>query len=142
MEFAVVSVAPGQVSFGVLQSYIVNYHSTNTHRIRISHSHLSTNILSNASVFKQNTQKEEEMGRTVPRLSEYSLNTFRIKLLLHLLDLCRNKNNKVRLCQYKHEELKKCSLAMWSCSDEACSHVLQNSEKMTRQCLRPKWTAS
>ena len=102
----------------------------------------TTSTLANASVFKQNTRKEYEKDRTVPRPSEYSLNIFRMKLL-HLLDLSRNKNNKVRLCQYKHEELKKCNLAMWSCSDGACSHVLQNSEKMTRQCLRPNgWSVN
>ena len=54
----------------------------------------TTSILANASVFNQNTWKEEEKGRTVPRPSEYSLNTFHI-MLLHLLDLSANKNNAI-----------------------------------------------
>jgi hypothetical protein len=36
-EFDVVSVASGQVSFGVLQFDLVRYHCTNTRRIHISH---------------------------------------------------------------------------------------------------------
>ena len=93
MEFFVVSVAPGQVSFGVLNFDLVNYHCTYTRRIHLSHCQ-TTSILTNASVFKQNTRKEEEKGRTVPRPSEYSLNTFHI-MLLHLLDLSGNKNNAI-----------------------------------------------